>query len=256
MKIASAILSLAAGTLLTACITTTTGSNPEKWERSERAALHTQMGVNYLQQGQVKVAREELELALNIAPDSSVANHAMAKLQLQLGNLREAGAHYARAVRYNPDNIPARNDYGFFLCSRQEFEKGLEQLTAALNHPLNKTQYISLYGAAECERQAGNTEKAVGYYETALRLQPDMRPALLKMAYIQFDRGAHLKTRAYLERFFADNFYTDESLFLAVRNELALERRDLAADYARLLRTRFPNSDKIAELQGVFRDPA
>ena len=58
-------------------------------------------------------------------------------------------------------------------------------------------------------------------------------------------------------------FMRDEKLSLlaqdpktvrAVRNELALGSRDVAADYARLLRERFPNSSHIEELTKLFRD--
>ncbi len=251
-----ALMSLAALALTAAgCVTTTTGgAGNEKWEKGERAALHTRLGVNYLQQGQVEIAREELDLALRIEPNSSAANLAMAKLELQLGNAREANTHFARAVRYDRDNVAAKNDYGFFLCAQQDFEAGLEQFTAALNHPLNRTQYVSLYGAGECERQAGDTGQAEAFFEQVIALQPDMRQALLRLARINFDRGEHLSARAFLERFFQDGLYTPDSLFLAVQNELKLERRDIASEYARLLRERFPRSSRIDELQGLFRD--
>ncbi len=246
---------VAALTMATAgCITTTTGVGGEKWDKEARAQLHTQMGVNYLQQGQVEIAQEELKLALRIRPDYSPANLAMAKLQLQLDDDRAAGTYFARAVRYDRDNVAAKNDYGFFLCTRQEYARGLEQFTEALNHPLNRNQYVSLFGAAECERMAGDAEQAEKYYEQALQLQPDMRQALLQLAYIKFDRGEHFSARAFLERFFEDRFFTPDSLILAVRNELMLDRRDLAQEYARILRERFPRSDRIDELRGLFRD--
>jgi type IV pilus assembly protein PilF len=250
------IITLFAVVLLqTGCVTTTTGGvGGEKWDKDERAALHTQMGMTYLQQGQIEVAREELILALSIQPDSSGANLAMAKLQRLLGNSREASTHFARSVRYNRNNFAARIDYGSFLCTQGDYDAGFEQFTEALNNPLNRTQYISLFGAAECARMAGDMDRAVEYYEQTLNMQPDMRQALLQLAMFNFDRGEHFTARAFLERFFADRFYTADSLFLAVRNELQLDRRDLASDYARLLRERFPGSQRIEELRGLFQD--
>lgn len=255
MRIHSFINLVVIALMVAGCVTTTTGGiGNEKWEKSERAALHTRLGLNYLQQGQLEVAREELALALRIEPSSSAANLAMAKLELQLGNPREANTHFARAVRYDRDNVAAKNDYGFFLCAQQDYDAGLEQFTAALNHPLNRVQYVSLYGAGECERQAGDTAQAEAFFQQVIALQPDMRQALLRLARIHFDRGEHLPARAFLERFFQDGLYTPDSLLLAVRNEMKLERRDLAGEYARLLRERFPRSERIDELQGLFRD--
>lgn len=252
-----AVVALVAVSLLGlgGCVTTTTGGlGGEKWDSSERAALHTRLGVNYLQQGQLEVAREELDLALRIEPNSSDANLAMAKLQLRLDSPRDAHVHFQRAVRNNPESVGARNDFGFFLCNQGDYADGLAQFNAALNNPLNNAQYVTLYGAAECERQAGNLEQAVASYELALRLQPDMRQALMRLAVINFDQGEYFTARAYLERFFQDRFYTADSLYLAVRNELALNRRDLAGEYARLLRERFPGSSHIDALGALFRE--
>ncbi len=251
MKPVAVIIAAVLAALSTACVTTTTGAG-EKWDKAERADLHTRMGVSYLQQGQVEVAREEFELALRIEPDNAAANLAMARLQLQLNQERKARSYFARSVRSDPNGVAARNEYGLFLCNQGEFADGLEQLTAALNNPLNRSQYISLFAAAECQRKAGNADDAAQLYQQALDIEPDLRPALLQLAFYNFDRGEHMSARAFLERYFGDGNYTAESLFLAVRNELSLERRDLAENYARLLRTRFPDSERIGELRGLF----
>ncbi len=237
--------------LLAGCVTTKS-NEIKKWEDTERVDLHTQMAMNYLQQGQLETALEEAELALRIDPTSSRANLARAKLAVRLDDTEKARHHYSRAVRYNGNNVSARNDYGFFLCEIGETQEGLIQLTEALNNPLNRAQYITLFGAAECERKAGDMVKAVEYYDAVLNIQPDMRPALLALARANFAIGNHLKTRGFLERFFQNRTYSDESLFLAVRNELELDRHDLASNYARHLRTQFPRSQLVPELRSLF----
>ncbi|GJL80594.1 MAG: type 4 fimbrial biogenesis protein PilF [marine bacterium B5-7] len=239
--------------MLSACVTTSTGGiESEKWDKKDRAVLHTRLGIDYMQQGQLETALDELDLALRIDPSSSDAHLAMARLDVRLERMGDAESHFAKAVRLNSDNVAARNDYGYFLCSNGQFSQGLEQLTLALNNPFNKTPYVSLYGAAECKRQEGDIDKAIEYYEQTLALQPDMRPALRQMAYLNFERGQYLQARAFIERFFQDQNYTADSLYLAVRNELKLKRRDVATEYARLLRARFPDSNRIDDLRGLF----
>ncbi len=247
-------LALLALALVVAGCVTTSDNEPEPWERDERSDLHTRMGVTYFQRGQIEVAREELELALRTNPGNSGAHLAMAQLEIRLENPERARHHYSRAVRLDDNNITARNEFGYFLCERGDIEAGLALLTDALNNPLNRTQYLSLYGAAECQRLTGDIARATEYYETAIGLQPDMRPALWRLATISFEQGEHLRTRAFLERYFADGFASDESLFLAVRNELQLGQRELASDYARQLRTRFPESGRVGQLRQLFQD--
>jgi len=104
----------------------------------------------------------------------------------------------------------------------------------------------------ECNRLAGNTVAATENYEFAIRLQPTMRRALFELAKLKFEAMEYFKTRGYLERFFQNRYFTEESLFLAVKNEIELQRRDIAGDYAKQLRESFPLSEFIAQLRPLF----
>lgn len=248
---ARALFALSCAMLAAGCVTSGEELQP-KWSATERAELHARLGVNYFQKGQLKVAQEELELALALDGNSSGAHLAMARLKTHLGDLPGARRHFEHAVRADRDHVAALNEYGYFLCANGETDAGLERLALALDHPLNPRRQVTLFGIAECRRRAGRIDEAIESYEAVLRVVPDTRAALLRLAHIHFERGAHRKARAFLERFFEDDFFTGESLFLAVRNELQLERRDLAADYARRLRTRFPDSTLVARLRALF----
>lgn len=225
----------------------------KKWSQDDRATLHTQMGVNYFRQGQITVAREELELALRIDPYHSAANHAMAVLERQYGQVDRAGYFYNRAVRGDKNNLSARNDYGYYLCNQGDTDGGKKQFEIALQNPLNTARHVSMFGAGECERLAGDLESAANLYRQTLAIQPDTKPALLQLARIHFDQQQYFQTRGFLERYFENRFYTDASLYLAVLNELELGNRDLAGEYAKRLRTRFPKSALIANLGDLFR---
>ena len=233
------------------CITTG-DDKPQKWNKAERSELHTQMGINYYEKGQIDVARDEFQLALDIDQNSARANLAMGHLQNRLGDIKKARLHFSRAVKNDSDNISAMNDYGFFLCKTGETEAGLIQLNKSLNHPLNQVQHFTLYGMGECNRLAGNTVAATENYEFAIRLQPTMRRALFELAKLKFEAMEYFKTRGYLERFFQNRYFTEESLFLAVKNEIELQRRDIAGDYAKQLRESFPLSEFIAQLRPLF----
>jgi type IV pilus assembly protein PilF len=237
---------------LSGCVTVGSDKS-KKWSQDDRATLHTQMGVNYFSQGQIEVAREELELALRIDPGHSMANHAMAQLERQFGNPERAGFHFARAVRNNPDNLSAHNDFGYYLCNKGETEKGLVQFNIASTHPLNKSRYVSIYGAGECELIAGNRDKAKALFRQTLELRGNTKQALLQLALINFEETEYLKTRGYLERFFQNNYFTDQSLVLAIKNELEMDNRKLAGEYAKVLRTQFPKSTFIGQLGALFR---
>ena len=245
------ILLLLVTLFVSGCITTGV-DKPKKWDKAERAELHTQMGINYYEKGQIDIARDEFRLALKIDQNSARANLAMGHLQVRLGDLKQARIYFTRAVKNDGDNISAINDYGFFLCKTGDIPAGLTQLNKSLIHPLNQVQFLTLYGIGECHRIAGDIDAAISNYEKAVQLQPLMRRAILELAKINFELNENFKTRGYLERFFQNNYFTEESLFLAVKNELLLNKPDIAGVYAKQLRASFPSSQLIPQLRSLF----
>jgi type IV pilus assembly protein PilF len=178
----------------------------------------------------------------------------MATLHAALGETEPARRHYQRAVRYDEGNFLARNDYGRFLCERDQVEDGIEQFRQAMDNPLNRQLQQSTYGAAACLIRAGRTAEARELLARTLRIDPNMKPALYQMAVISHDGGDHLSARGYLERFFDGGAATAAALLLAVRNELKLGAGDLVDVYAKQLRTQFPRSPELARLRELLND--
>ena len=96
------------------------------WTLEQRVNLHTRLGVGYLQQGRLAAAQEELNYALNLDSNSSGANHAMALLQIELGEPNLVDHHFEKALAGDPKDLAARNDYGMYLCKSDRIEAGIE----------------------------------------------------------------------------------------------------------------------------------
>ena len=86
-------LQLGAALLLAGCASGGGGMNPTRAEpsRAETAAAYNlQLGVAYLQQGNLPLAKEKLERALQQNPRDATTHGALAMLNERLGNLRDA----------------------------------------------------------------------------------------------------------------------------------------------------------------------
>ena len=90
----------------------------DKEKKNNRAETHVMLGANYLQRGQLDVAKEELDKALKEAPDNSQANNIMAVLQWRLKKYDEADRFFRKALDTDPGNSSAHHNYGAFLCDR------------------------------------------------------------------------------------------------------------------------------------------
>jgi len=242
------LLLLLASLLLAACTTIQTNQR-KPWETSKRGAIHVDLGVAYMGQGKLKIAKQELERALQLVPDDDRANHAMALLMLRINESGKAEAYFKKAVSSNPENAAAVNDYGSYLCQSREYESADQQYHTALKIRLNPRPDLTNTLIALCyQRQPSKRSQARAYLEQALRINPRLDTALLGMARQNVGEQKDLAARAYVERFLAVAKPIPELLLLAVGVETRLGDNKAAEVYARQLQTLFPKSRALREL--------
>ena len=237
---------------LIACVVLTTGcvSVPvgNKWSVDSRVDIQTRLGLSYMKLGRLEPAALALGRALALAPNDSRANHAMALFQLRISDRAAAEPYFRQAVDTDNNNFSARNDFGGYLCQSGRMEEGLVQFDSALRNPYNDRLYISQLGAGACYVRILNWKEAEGYLLLALVGRPKLALALYQMAEVTFAQADHLRTRAYLQRFFDTGAESAASLLLAVRNELKLQASDLVQLHADRLRTEFPTSSEASDM--------
>lgn len=229
--------------LLSACQSTPvqhTGGTPQAANRL--AELHTQLGIDYLRQGELDQAYNRLQRALAADPNFSTAHNAMGLLQERLNNPEKAEEHYRRAVYLNPGDSAAQNNYGSFLCRQERYEEGEARFIKVTQNRLYDQPEIAYTNAGVCMKRAGDIDKAEHYLRTALQINPIVPQALVAMCELSYDKGRHLIARAYLQRYLEVARHTPQSLWLGVRIERELGDRNAASSYALLLKSNYPDS--------------
>jgi len=235
------LVTLAVIILLTGC------SSIEKYKneqaRNERLVeTQTQMGVGYLEQGNVEVALEKLLKALELKPDYAPAHSAIALVYKETRQYDLADEHYREAISLNPDNGGTYNNYGVFLCQRNQPQEAEKYFLKAVNLPLYKTPELAYENAGACIRRVPNTEKAEAYLNKALELNPQLPTALINMAEIRFEQDRYLSSRGYLQRYEAISSHSAQSLWLGIRVERKLGDKNTEAKYKKQLQSNFPKS--------------
>lgn len=218
------------------------------WDSGQRVELYTRLGLEYMAQNRLASALEAMNDALAIAPDDSTANHAMALLKLRLGETSDAEAHFDQALVSDPGNVGARNDYGSYLCEKGKWANGVKQFEAARDDPFNTEPYVSQYGLGVCLMGAGELRAARDQFRAALAAEPDSTAVLYQSARVSYQLEEYLSARAFLERMFGAGGVTADSLLLAVRTERKLGADDLAMEYAARLRSTYPGSEQVQQL--------
>ncbi len=220
-------------------------------DQREASRINTQLGINYLQQGNLNQANESLEKALSQNRRNAEAHAAMGVLSERLEKYEDADHHYRRSLRLDDEQPSVRNNYGRFLCNRERYEEAEEQFQRAIEDPLYERRHVALANAGLCALQAGRKDDAEEFLRHSLERQPDFAPALRRLAELRYESGDYVSARGYYQRFIEQSSQNAATLLLGVRIEEALDNLDDAASYALRLRSQFPDSDEAQELRRV-----
>jgi type IV pilus assembly protein PilF len=235
-------IAAATALLLAGCVQTTTGAVPDEPDDDGAARQYYQLGARYYRNGKYELARDRLKRALDLNPRMAVAHSTLALTYEALENARLARDHYAKAVRYAPDDPGVRNTYAVFLCRQERYEEAREQFEIAAGIPENDDAEITLTNAGVCMAQKPDYELAERFLREALEHKSSYGEALIQMAALKYKTEDFLTSRAFLQRYLATHRAMPEVLYLAVQVEKALGDEEASTEYANQLLREFPDS--------------
>jgi len=237
--------------MLAAC-----ASTPRSESANDAAAgYNVQLGLGYLQQGNLVVAKEKLERAEHESPHNPKVHSALGLLYERLGDPKRADDEYRTALRYGPKDPDVANNYAVFLCKSTRTEEGVKYFLEAARNPLYRTPEAAYTNIAVCLRAAHRDDEAKQSLQSALAIKPNFAEAAYQLADLEFQRGRLNDARTALTHY-TDSFdATPDLLLLGVRIARAMGDRVAAEHYARSLRMDFPTSEQARALSDLNHNP-
>jgi type IV pilus assembly protein PilF len=220
-------------------------SDGTKANLAEAARINAQLGSDYLRQGQVDLAREKLERALEEDDRYAPAHSTMALVLQRQGDMAGAEKHFRRALSLESDNPEMRNNFGVFLCAEGKALEAERYFTDAINDKRYQTPEVAWVNAGLCAKTY-DPAKAERDFRQALQINPNFSQALVQLAAVAFGQQDYLHARAFLERFEAVGQPAPDTLVLGARIERALGDEVAARKYEMRLRHDFPDSPEAA----------
>ncbi len=148
------------------------------------AAINAQLGVGYLQQGDIERAKTKLLMAQKQDPRSSIVAAGMAYYYDTIGNSKEADHYYKRAYALATEKGDAANNYGVFLCKKKDYAAAYIYFQKAIDDP----NYVSTAQTYEnlglCHLEQNDVATARDYFLKALRIDPKLQTSLQQIAKI------------------------------------------------------------------------
>lgn len=213
-------------------------------ESRQRARAFTDLANAYFARAQYKVALDELRKAITADNRFGPAYNIYGLIYMELAEDKLAEENFRRAIELDRSDSEARNNFGWFLCTRGRYDEGLEQFSAALRNPLYARPEDAMANAGQCAERKGDLALAEANLRKSLKLQPDNPNTLLKLAGLRFRQGQLMETQQLLGRHAELAPPTAESLWLGLRLERKLGDRVQEAAYGLQLRKRFPDSNE------------
>ena len=237
--------------LLAAC-----ASNSQHKDKPHEAAVYNvQLGLAYMNQGELERAKEKLDRALTQDPNSADVHSARATLFSRLGEKDKADAEFRTALRLDPQDPRMVNNYAVYLCQNGRTDEGVKRFLEAARNPMYPTPEAAYTNAGVCLRSAKRDDEARASFMHALQLRPNFAEAQFQLANLQFDHGEFAGARAGIDGFIGTYNATADLLLLAVRVARAQGDRLAAQRYARQLQLDFPGTDQARALAALDRNP-
>ena len=149
-----------------------------------------------LQLGQIQAAQRAFERALAIDPNSLPALVNLADLRRAQGGEREAGELLLRALAAAPDSGTANVAYGLHLVRLRRYEDAMEPLSKATNTPDAQPRFLHIYAVAQ--DSLGHRDRALATLRRGIERWPwdvDLLSTLVMFA----DDGQSPEVRQHLD---------------------------------------------------------
>jgi type IV pilus assembly protein PilF len=214
-----------------------------------RAEVHTALAGEYYSRGNFSVALSETRLAIKDDPTYFNAHNMQGLVFMELredGLAREA---FNRAMALAPNNPEVLNNYGWYLCVRNEPERGIEMMQRAAGDTLYATPEKAWLSIGLCHRRANNLPAAEEALRRAILIRPELVGALYNLAKVTYDRGNYKDAETYLNRYTRLAALNLEGLVLAVRIARANHDRPGEESLLQQMRRRFPDAPQLRELE-------
>ncbi|EGQ8156047.1 type IV pilus biogenesis/stability protein PilW [Vibrio alginolyticus] len=221
---------------LVGCVTVKEDGSPVvKADPVAMAESRIALGLGYLDGGNMIRAHDNLQQALNHAPQYYRAQLSMAHYYETVGEDIKAEQMYKRSLSQHTKNGNVLNNYGTFLCKRGDFEKADQMFNRAIEQPYYYLIPASYENAAFCALKSQDKDKARYYFTRAIDHDPHRPKSILQLAKIEIDSGDYTEARIRLMRFNQMYGVKKPSLQLMIQLERAAGNEALEKKYQKQL---------------------
>ncbi len=227
--------------LLCGCVTSE-NDGAKGGSTQQRLQAFLDLARGYLEQRDYVHARPPLEQALKIDPTSAEAHVLMATVNLANGDKQLAEREYKDALRHDPRNAMAQNNYGTYLFAEGKYKEAAEHLKVAADDPKYARRAQAYENLGLTQLKLEEPAEAEQSFLRALMLNAVQPRSAFELAEVYFANGDLVKSKQYFDSYNTMARPTSRSLWLGIRLSRVSGDQDQLASLALALKNMFPDS--------------
>jgi len=232
--------------LLAACVTETQGGFNAVRSDSQALRDYIQLAIGYLDAGDLANTRRHLDNATALDANNSEVFAIWGLVHARDGEVELADTSFRRALRINPANSQARNNYAAFLFANNRFQDAYTQLELVVRDTAYPGRPQAFENLGLAALRLDRTEEAGQAFTRALQLNANQLRSSLELSNLNLGKDPRIAQSYYLSYLTMLQFYNlgqnARSLWLGVQIESALGNQDNVKALGSQLEANFSNS--------------
>lgn len=146
--------------------------NQQAEDHKLSAQYNARLGLAYLSQGNMVLAKTKLLRALKQSPHDPNVNAALAYFFEQTKDINLADEYYKNALKLSGNSGAQLHNYASFLCRISQFQKADRYFMLAINDVHYADTAKAYENAGLCSLKANNKKQAIEYFTQAINKDP------------------------------------------------------------------------------------
>ena len=230
-------------------------TDSDETSERRRARLRVELASGYFEQGQTKVALDEIKQSLAIDPTYVEAYNLRGLVYMRLNDLPLAEDSFRRALALNSRDADVAHNYGWLLCRQTRYDESFKLFGQAAANPTYGGRAKTLMAQGICQISAGQPSEAEQSLMHSYELDAGNPVTGYNLANLLYARGDLTRAQFYIRRLNNSELANAQTLWLGIKTERKLNNRESVIQLAEQLRKRFSQSPEAAAYEkGSFNE--
>jgi type IV pilus assembly protein PilF len=210
-----------------------------------RARTRLELAINYFDQGQTRVALDEIKQSLTQDPAYAEALNLRGLIYMRLTDMRLAEDSFKQSLAINPRDGNTLHNFAWLVCQMGRYPEAAASFTKAMANPNYRDSAKTLMAQGICELRAGKTSDAERSFTRSYELDPGNPVSGYNLSNLLYKRGELVRSQFHVRRLNNSEFANSESLWLGIKIERKMQNPEGMRQLGEQLRKRFAQSVEL-----------